>query len=250
MRKIFFLTALLMMILTATAFAEETTEAKTPDEPSVSEEATEPEAEIPEGPYVYTSEDFKYSITCPFKPLAVVENPWQETDKHGEMLVFVSEGIDVLYGYIIQVDAFDTNEVPDFNKGSVMAIGEYLSGLKKNNGFGDARLVNINKKNKGVAAVTAEKIDVINPETGEVEGEFVADKQYIYTFFRTPEGRCISIQLISANLDDKMYVDTYRGSVASFKDNIKDKKSKKDKDKKSKKDKDKKDKKNKDKEKK
>ncbi len=244
MRKIFFLTALLMMILTATAFAEDAnkSEAETPKEPSVSEEATE--AEIPEGPYVHTSEDFKYSITCPFKPLAVVENPWQETDKHGEMLVFVNEGIDVLYGYIIQVDAFDTNEVPDFNKGSVMAIGEYLEGLKKNNGYADARLVNITKKNKGVAAVTAEKIDVVNPETGEVEGEFVADKQYIYTFFRTPEGRCISIQLISANLDDKMFVDTYRGSVASFKDNIKDKKSKKDKDKKSKKDKkDKKDKK-------
>ena len=45
-----------------------------------------------------------------------------------------------------------------------------------------------------------------------------------------------------------MFVDTYRGSVASFKDNIKDKKSKKDKDKKS--NKDKKDKKNKDKDKK
>lgn len=249
MRKIFFLTALLMMILTATAFAEETTEAKTPEESSVSEEATE--AETPEGPYVYTSEDFKFTITCPFKPIAVVENPWQETDKHGEMLVFVNEGIDVLYGYIIQVDAFDTNEIPDFNKGSVMAIGEYLDGLKKKGGFGDARLVNITKKNKGVAAITAEKIDVVNPETGEVEGEFVADKQYLYTFFRTPEGRCISIQLISANLDDKMFVDTYRGSVASFKDNIKDKKSKKDKDKKSNKDKkDKKDKKNKDKDKK
>ena len=245
MRKIFFLTALLMMILTATAFAEETTEAKTPDETSVSEETT---AEAPEGPYVYTSEDFKFTITCPFKPLAVVENPWQETDKHGEMLVFVNEGIDVLYGYIIQVDAFDTNEVPDFNKGSVMAIGEYLEGLKKNGGFGDARLVNISKKNKGVAAITAETINVVNPETGELEGEFVADKQYIYTFFRTSEGRCISIQLISANLDDKMFVDTYRGSVASFKDNIKEKKSKKDKDKKSNKDKN--DKKNKDKDKK
>ena len=203
MRKIFFLATLLMMILTATAFAEEAKE-------EVVEEKDEP--------YIYTSEDFKFTITCPIKPIAVVENPWQEPEKRGEMLVFANEGFDVLYGYMIQVNAFDTNQVPDFNKGSIMAIGDYLAALK----------------------ITADKIEVVNEETGEVEGEFVADKQYVYTFFRSPEGRCISIQLISASFD-KEFVDTYRGSVASFKDNIKDKKSDK-KDKKDKK-KDKKDKK-------
>ena len=231
MRKIFFLTTLLMMILAATAFAAE--------EPAAENPAAEAEQTNDE-PFEYTSEDFKFTITCPFKPIAVVQNPWQETDKHGEMLVFANEGIDVTYGYIIQVDAFKTEDVPDFNKGSVAAIGDYLKDLKEKGGFADARLVQITKKNKGVSTITAEKIDVIDPDTGEVEGEFVADKQYVYTFFRTPEGRCISIQLVSASLE-KTFVDVYRGSVASFKDNIKDKKSKKDKDKK----KDKKDKKDK-----
>ena len=214
------------MILTTTVFAEE---------------ATESEAENPNEPYIYTSEDFKFTITCPFKPLAVVQNPWQEPERRGEMLVFAygdeSANYEILYAYKIEVNAFETNEIPDFNKGSVVAIGEYLEDLKSKGGFADARLVNITKKNKGVTAITAESMEVLNKETGEVEGEFVADRRDIYTFFRTPEGRCISIQLISANLDDKMFVDIYRGSVASFKDNIKDKKSKKDKDKKSKKDK-------------
>ena len=218
MRKIFFLTTLLMMILAATAFAEE---------------APAEEVETNDEPYVYTSEDFKFTITCPFKPIAVVQNPWQEPERRGEMLVFANEGFDVQYGYMIQVNAFEDNQVPDFNKGSIAAIGDYLKDLKEKNGFADARLVNITKKNKGVSAITAEKIDVINPDTGEVEGEFVADKQYVYTFFRTPEGRCISIQLVSASLD-KQFVDVYRGSVASFKDNIKDKKSDKKKDKKDK----------------
>ena len=239
MRKIFFLTALLMMILTATAFAEEVAT----EDSKAEEVATE---EVNDEPYVYTSEDFKFTITCPLKPLAVVQNPWQEPERRGEMLVFANEGFDIQYGYIIQVNAFENDQVPDFNKGTIAAIGDYLKGLKENNGFADARLVNITKNNKGVSAITADKIDVINPETGEVEGEFVADKQYIYTFFRTPEGRCISIQLISASLD-KTFVDVYRGSVASFKDNSKDKKSDKKKDKKDKKDKkkDKKDKKDK-----
>ena len=218
MRKIFFLTTLLMMLLASTAFAAE----------------PEPEATDDE-PYIYTSKDFKFTITCPTKP-AVVENPWQETDKHGEMLVFASEGIDVLYGYIIQVDAFDNTDVPDFNKGSIAAIGDYLGKLKSDGGFADANLVQITKDNKGVLAITAQKIDVYNPETGELEGQFIADKQYLYTFFRTPEGRCISIQLICPNLKEKTLVDIYRGSVASFRDDSKDggKKSKKEKEKKEK----------------
>ena len=228
MRKIFFLTALLMMIFSTTVFAAE-------------ESADEPEQKDGE-PYIYTSEDFQFSIACPTKPLAVVQNPWQETDKRGEMLVFANEGFEVLYGYVIQVNAFDTNQVPDFNKGSIASIGDYLIALKNQGGFATADLVNITKTNKGVTAVTPEKIDVINKETGEVEGELVADKQYVYTYFRTPEGRCIGIQLISANLS-KQYIDTYRFSVGSFKDNsVADKKSKKDKKSKDKKTKDKKDK--------
>lgn len=224
MRKVFFLTALLMMLLATTVFAEEAPVEDTPAQDTTAEET--PIIEENSDPYVYTSEDFQFTITCPFKPLAVVQNPWQEPERHGEMLVFAHEGIDVQYGYIIQVDAFDTNQVPDFNKGTVAAIGDYLSALKTNNGFADARLVNITKNNKGVSAITAETIEVLNEETGEVEGEFVADKQYIYTFFRTPEGRCISIQLLSVSLD-KTFVDVYRGSVSSFKDNSKDKKDKK-----------------------
>ena len=159
MRKLFFLTTLLMMILAATtAFAEE---APAEDKPAA-------EIEQNDDPYVYTSDDFKFTITCPFKPIAVVQNPWQETDKRGEMLVFANEGFDVQYGYIIQVNAFENDQVPDFNKGSIAAIGDYLKDLKEKGGFADARLVNITKNNKGVSTITAAKIDVLNPETGEV----------------------------------------------------------------------------------
>ena len=191
------------MILTTTAFAKK----------------ADPDSEA----YVYTSEDYAYSIACPIKPLAVVRPAWFEPHQKGEMLVFANEGFDILYAYVIQIDAFDTNKVPDFNHGSISAIGDYLIGLKEKGGFASADLVNLTKKNKGVTAVTAGTIEVINPETGEVDGEFVANRQDIYTFFRTPEGRCMTIQLISANFD-KQYLDTYRFSVASFKDLSKDKK--------------------------
>ena len=227
MRKIFFLTALLMMILTATAFAED---------------APEQNAEPADEPYIYTSEDFQYSIACPIKPLAVIQNPWQEPEKRGEMLVFANDGWTVQYAYLIQVNAFDSDKIPDFNKADKATIDEYLEALKKTNGFAQAELVGITKDNKGIYAVTAETIEVLDKETGEVEGEFVADRQDVFTFFRTPAGRCVSIQLLTVNMD-KVLVDTYRYGVASFKDNsVADKKSKdkKSKDKKDKKDKDKK----------
>lgn len=226
MRKIFFLTALLMMILTATAFAED---------------APEQNAEPADEPYIYTSEDFQYSIACPIKPLAVVQNPWQDPAKRGEMLVFANDGWNVQYAYMIQVNAFENDKVPNFNKADKKTLDEYLEALKKTNGFELAELVSITKDNKGVYAVTAQTIEVLNQETGEVEGEFVADRQDIFTFFRTPEGRCVSIQLLTVNMD-KVLVDTYRYGVASFKDNsVADKKAdKKSKDKKSKDNKDKK----------
>ena len=231
MRKIFILATLLLMILTSTAFAEE----------------NEPKSEQKDEPYVYTSEDFKFTITCPIKPIAVVENPWEEPEKRGEMLVFANEGFEVQYGYIIQVNAFEENEVPDFNKAKKAEIDDYLAKLKENNPFYSvAEIVNITKKNKGLFTVTAKEFEVTDKETGEVIGGGVADREYAFTFFRTPEGRCVSIQLLSVSLEEKPLMDTYRASVASFKDNSdpkQNKKAKKDKEKKekqNKKDKDKK----------
>lgn len=197
---------LVMMILSTTAFAK-SKNVNSDDEP-----------------YTYTSEDYKYSIVCPIKPLAAVRPAWFEPNQKGEMLVFANEGFDIQYAYVIQVDAFDTNKVPDFNHGTMAAIGEYLKGLQTNGGFAKAEWVDLTKKNKGVVAITAEKIEVRNNETGEVEGELVADRQDIYTFFRTPEGRCISIQLINQNTEDRRFRDTYRYSVTTFKDLSKDKK--------------------------
>ena len=131
MRKIFLLTTLLLMILTSTAFAEE----------------VEPATESNDEPYIYTSEDFKFTITCPIKPVAVVQNPWQEPERRGEMLVFANEGFDIQYAYLVQINAFDET-VPDFNKADKKVIDEYLKNLTDNNGFSSADLIEISPKNK------------------------------------------------------------------------------------------------------
>lgn len=236
MRKIFLSVSLLLMLLTATAFAEEP--AEQPSEQASDQSLEQLSEEVfgkqefdqPDDIYVHTSETFNYTITCPIKPLAVVQNPWPDPAKRGELLVFDNDGFDIRYAYYICVNAWEPDDatIPDFNKGSVAAIGEYLKALKTNGGFAIANLVNISKENKGVFAVMPEQISVTNKETGEVE-EYVADKQDLITFFRTPQGRCISVELLCVDLS-KPFVDTYRGSVASFVDNS-GKKTKREKDK-------------------
>ena len=234
MRKIFLSAVLLLtMILSTTAFAEEAADQSAEQSlDQVTEEVfgsgEEQQIDRPDEIYVYTSADFQYTITCPIKPLAVIQNPWQEPEKRGEMLIFDADGFDIHYAYYICVNAWDPDDasVPDFNKkNNTAAIGSYLTELKTNGMFGDARLVDISQNNKGVFAMTPGSIQVTDKETGEVE-ELVANRQDLYTFFRTPQGRCISIQLVSVNLD-RNFVKTYQGSVMSFVDNSK--KSKKDK---------------------
>ena len=237
MRRIFLTAILMLTLLTATAFAEETPEQSADQQKldRLTEDVFgEQPIDQPDDIYVHTSEDFKYTITCPMKPLAVIQNPWPEPEKRGELLVFDAEGFDIRYAYYICVNAWEPDDktIPDFNKGPIAAIGEYLKALKTNGGFAVANLVNISKDNNGVFAVMPEQINVTNQETGEVE-EYVADKQDLITFFRTPQGRCISVELLCVDLN-KTFLNAYRGSVASFTDNS-DKKAKKDK--KSKKDK-------------
>ena len=222
MKKIFLTVVLLLTFFTATAFAETIT----------SEE------------YLYTSPTFNYSIKCPIKPLAVVVNPFPESDKRGELLVFEpGEGINVRHGYIIELDSFNPNAVPDFNKDSQKIVDAYIEGKKNSNEYAVVDLVNITKQNKGALMITAKEIQVDEDGDGNFDGLAVAENQIAITYFRTPiSGRCVSIELVADEITED-WLKVYQASVASFRDatemkenpssgdkkNKKDKKQKKDK---------------------
>ena len=211
MQKIFLTVTLILTMLTATAFA----------------------AENENESYEYTSETYGFKIMCPSKP-AVVVKPFEDPNKKGEMLVFANDGMKIIFGYVIELDAFDNMKVPDFNKGKKKIVEAYLERLRSENAYNFVSLENVTKNNKGVVLVTAKEIEMKN-DKGEVEGTLTAEEQTAFTYFRSRSGRCISIQLISADLDDSDYKD-YRKSVATFQDatdlsmppeNNKDNKSKK-----------------------
>ena len=193
MKKIILTALMILSVLTATVFAAE---------------------ETSQG-YEYTSQTYGFKIACPAVPKVVV-NPFEDPNKKGELLVFANDGMKILYGYQILLDAFDTKEVPDFNKAKQKVLDEYLEKLRINEAYEYAEIGNIAKDNKAVFAVTAKEIEV-KDDNGEVEGVLEAETQNAIAFFRTKSGRCISIQFITDKIDDEA-VENFRKSVISYRD--------------------------------
>ncbi len=190
MHKIFLPAIFILTLLTATAFAAENES------------------------YEYTSETYGFKILCPAKPIVIV-NPFEDPNQHGELLVFAYEDIKVIFGYQIMLDAFDTKEIPDFNKDKKKKIDAYIEKKRAENIYNFVELQNISKDNKGVVMVTAKELTIVD-ENGE-EVTATADQQTAYAIFRTKSGRCISIQLISADLDKSDYEDFLK-SVSTYQD--------------------------------
>lgn len=64
--------------------------------------------------YTYVSNDYGYSIECPEKPLGVI--PLIDPKQKGEVLVFKNDGYTILEGWIIATNAFDADQIPNFDK--------------------------------------------------------------------------------------------------------------------------------------
>ncbi|WP_432748690.1 hypothetical protein [Pectinatus frisingensis] len=83
--------------------------------------------------YTYVSKEYGYSIECPEKPLGVI--PLVDPEQKGEVLVFKNEGYNILKGWIIATNAFDSNQVPDFDKMTAEDSRKYKDRLKENRGY-------------------------------------------------------------------------------------------------------------------
>ena len=214
MRKIFLTVTFLLTLLTATVFAAENENA---DENANADSNANANVE---SPYLYTSETYGFQILCPVKP-AVVVNPFEDPNQKGELLVFANDGMNIIFGYQIMIDAFDTTKVPDFNKDKKKVIEAYIEKFKADHAYEFIGVETVakysdGKENKGVVLITAKEIEV-KDDDGEVEGTLVADTQTAFTFFRSKSGRCISIQLITSDFNEENLRD-YRNSVATYRD--------------------------------
>lgn len=218
MKKLFLIATILLTLSFSTTYAAENDAATTNAEsqPAQQNQQNQQTVRISTDDFVnYTSQAYGFSIKCPWEPV-VVDLRSEDINRRGELLVFANDGIDVLLGYRIVLDAFDNQRVPDFNKADKAVIDNYIDVLKQVNLYEVATLENISANNKGVFAITAKEFEVKDPKTGEVQ-TVTASTQNAITFFRTPLGRCVSIQLITNELSDNL-LKAYQFSVAGFND--------------------------------
>ena len=224
MKKIFLLTTFIMTFFVATAFAAE--ESATVEENPTVENAAEKSVngEITVERYEYTSETFGYKIVCPTKPIVVVDH-LEGNDVHSETLIFANDGAHINYGYVVKLNAFKNDSVPNFNRDNRKVIEDYMYKLKKSYQSPKTELVSITKKNKGVLVILPPEIDVLD-ENGVVEGTLTPENESEIIFFRSEQGTPVSIQLLCDEVDEKLH-NMYIYSIVSFKDAPKANKKKK-----------------------
>ena len=224
-KRIFISITALMVWLTATVFAAE-------------ENNTDS--------YTYISQEYNYSIKCPKRPNVVPATIFfDDANKKGEVLIFENKEYEVKRGWVVLTDAFNTVAVPNFNMASKELVNQYMTELQKQ-GYENMQLIDITKDNKGVFAITAKEIEIDEDGDGKPDGVAIAENQAAISFFRMPDGRCFSVQMIGTNGINDIDVNNFKSALSTIGDSKiviqdssdNDKKSKKDKkDKKSKKDK-------------
>ena len=193
-KKRFFSVCLMAMVALAASVLPVSAEEATA-EPAQTEAAAQQSAEE-EDAYIHTSEEYGYTIACPYRPAGVIPASLLYEDQKGEVLIFENEGYQIRHGWVILVDAFDDKAVPDLNKISEEDAKGYLEKLMHSSGYEGISLVNLTKDNKGIFAVTAKEVEIDTDGDGVFDTTATASTQEAVTFFRTEKGRCFSVQLI------------------------------------------------------
>ena len=145
--------------------------------------------------YLYTSKDYGYTIVCPQKPHVIPANLLME-GKKGEVLIFDNDGYNIKNAWLVLTDAFDKKKTPDFNKMNEAEAKKYLDGIMQSNPYEGAMVVNLNKNNKAIYALTAKEVELDTDGDGKPDVTAKADTQMAILFFRGNKGGCYSLQLI------------------------------------------------------
>jgi hypothetical protein len=172
-----------MLSFSPCAYAEESTEAVRETTVSV------------ELPYAYESKAYGYRIRCPKQPAFVI--PAVELDGHeGEVLIFENEDYYIKHAWIIHVNAFSEDSVPNLNAISPEESVELLKGIMDSNGYEGIMLINLTEDNKAIFATTAKEIEIDEDGDGTPDATARADSQMAVLFFRGTNGSRYGLELI------------------------------------------------------
>lgn len=148
--------------------------------------------------YKYTSQRYGYSIICPTKPTVVPLSVLfgDDEDARGDVLIFKSAGYDISYGWIVMVDAFDEDMIPDdITKQPEAKQKDYVEKFMANSPYEFIRLTEVDGRS-GVYAVDAKEIEVDTNGDGKYDEVMRKESQMIKTFFRGAYGGRFGVMLM------------------------------------------------------
>lgn len=165
--------------------------------------------------YKYTSERYGYSIICPYKPAGVIPLSSLYENERGDVLIFENEGYDIKQAWIVMVNAYNDNDLPDLSKMDEKQQQALIDKLMNGSGYEFVRIADINGR-KGIYCVTAKIIDVDTNGDGKPDETLESDTQMIKTYFQGQFGGHYSIQLIDNPDLTRAGVQAYQMGICTF----------------------------------
>lgn len=162
--------------------------------------------------YVYTSKDYGYSIECPQKPLGVI--PLIDPIQKGEVLVFQNDGYNILQGWIIATNAFDSAQLPNFDKMTAKEAQTYAANFVANsNGrYVSAQFLPV-KKHKILYAVGPQ--DVFVDANAKDSAAKPVVSQRIETYIPGKKTNYVIVSFKTGDMTDQDR-DNYKNGITSF----------------------------------
>ena len=159
------------------------------------QESTESHAE-PILTYPYESTTYRYQIMCPQRPVGVIPASALFENREGEILIFENEEYHIKYAWVILVNAFPEETLPNLNTIDPEQAAELLSKIMGSNGYEGIMLANLTEGNKAIFAMTAKEVEIDEDGDGTPDATATTDRQMAVLFFRDRYGARYGVELI------------------------------------------------------
>ena len=146
--------------------------------------------------YLYESKVYGYRMMCPKAPVGVIPASMLYEGRKGEVLIFDNEEYNIKNAWVVLVDAFSDDALPDLNTIDREQAETLLKGIMGSNGYEGIMLVNLTEYNKAIFAMTAKEIEIDEDGDGTVDATAKADTQMAVLFFRGAAGERYGLELI------------------------------------------------------
>ena len=146
--------------------------------------------------YAYESARYKYRIMCPKRPVGVIPANTLFENREGEILIFENEEYHIKYAWVVLVNAFPEDSLPNLNTITPEEAADLLKRIMGSNGYEGIMLAPLSDTNKAIFAMTAKEVEIDEDGDGVPDAAATADSQMAVLFFRGENGQRYGFELM------------------------------------------------------